>query len=52
MHSDQAEWVGAWWIGYVVVSLLGLLNGVFLLGFPEELPGRETLKTVYMYVGM
>lgn len=37
-------WVGAWWIGFLVMSGFNILIGLIFLGFPAQLPGSEELK--------
>lgn len=37
-------WVGAWWIGFLVMSVFNICIGLVFLGFPAHLPGSEDLK--------
>lgn len=37
-------WVGAWWIGFLVMSVFNICIGLIFLGFPAQLPGSEYLK--------
>ncbi|XP_067667640.1 solute carrier organic anion transporter family member 2A1-like [Haliotis asinina] len=37
------EWIGAWWIGFLMFGCLGVIVGIPLLFFPKEiLPAEET----------
>ena len=40
---SSPEWVGAWWIGFVISAVISLLVGIPLLTFPSILPGELKL---------
>lgn len=37
-------WVGAWWLGFIVCTVLAVLWSGWLIGFPKELPKTQELK--------
>lgn len=37
-------WVGAWWIGFLAMSVLNIFIGLAFLGFPARLPGAQDLE--------
>lgn len=37
-------WVGAWWIGFLFISVFNIVIGFIFLGFPAQLPNAENLK--------
>lgn len=37
-------WVGGWWIGFVLMSLVCFLLAIPILAFPKTLPGSEKLE--------
>lgn len=39
IESDSPLWVGAWWLGFLITSGLGLCVVLPLSGFPKRLPG-------------
>jgi hypothetical protein len=32
-------WIGSWWMGFILASILSMLVALPLLAFPKELPG-------------
>lgn len=34
-----SQWVGAWWIGFLIAGGLALLAAIPMFGFPKRLPG-------------
>ena len=38
LTSQHTAWVGAWWIGFLIITFLGLLVAYPLLMFPKRLP--------------
>ena len=43
---DSPQWVGAWWIGFIISGVLALLVSVPILAFPKQLPGKCTQRSV------
>ena len=37
---DSPQWVGAWWIGFLMAGVLALCVSVPVLAFPKQLPGN------------
>lgn len=44
MTPEDTNWVGAWWLGYLIGAGLLLLPVIPLLGFPKEFPDAEILR--------
>ena len=39
--TRSANWVGAWWVGFVVSSAVMFLIAIPILGYPRTLPSRR-----------
>ena len=37
----SAQWVGAWWMGYLAPGLLLALSGIPLILFPTQMPAAK-----------
>ena len=44
LDPTHPNWVGAWWIGLVIMAVLGLMLGVFFLMFPKWLPDSHLVR--------
>lgn len=44
LTSKSEEWVGAWWLGFLVSIVLAMLWSAILMGFPMEFPRTQKLK--------
>ena len=44
MTPEDRNWVGAWWIGYLVGAVIMLLPAAPMLGFPKLFPNAEKVK--------
>jgi sodium-independent organic anion transporter len=40
--EDDPRWIGAWWIGFIIIALLTLFFGPWLTLFPGELPTAQS----------
>lgn len=38
--ESSVEWVGAWWLGFLIGGFVSLIVGMLLLGFPKYLPSK------------
>ncbi|KAI8494912.1 sodium-independent organic anion transmembrane transporter [Branchiostoma belcheri] len=38
LSPDSPQWVGAWWVGFLLSGAMAALSAVFLFGFPRKLP--------------
>lgn len=45
LSPNDGNWVGAWWIGYLVGAALLLLPVVPMLGFPKLFPNAKKIKS-------
>ncbi|XP_064456246.1 solute carrier organic anion transporter family member 4A1-like isoform X2 [Ornithodoros turicata] len=41
--SSSGSWVGAWWPGFLVSAVLGMVLALIMVMFPKHLPGRDEL---------
>ncbi|XP_068755616.1 solute carrier organic anion transporter family member 4A1-like [Montipora capricornis] len=44
LTSRDPQWIGAWWLGYIVTGAIMFLIAILLLGFPRELPGSAEMR--------
>ncbi|XP_066269957.1 solute carrier organic anion transporter family member 4C1-like isoform X2 [Branchiostoma lanceolatum] len=44
LTEADPRWVGAWWIGFLMCTLLAWSITIPLLGYPKELPGAAEIK--------
>uniref|UniRef100_A0A7M5XGD7 Solute carrier organic anion transporter family member n=1 Tax=Clytia hemisphaerica TaxID=252671 RepID=A0A7M5XGD7_9CNID len=44
LTPEDRNWVGAWWIGYLVGAVIMLLPAAPMLGFPKLFPNAEKVK--------
>lgn len=44
VEPEDAEWVGAWWVGYVACSALLLVSGALFYLFPHYLPNTAHVR--------
>ncbi|KAK3742780.1 hypothetical protein QZH41_013896, partial [Actinostola sp. cb2023] len=44
LTPKSEEWVGAWWLGFLVSMGMALLWSVWLIGFPKEFPKTQELR--------
>ncbi|KXJ27791.1 solute carrier organic anion transporter family member 4C1 [Exaiptasia diaphana] len=44
LTPQNEEWIGAWWLGFLVSMVMAMLWSVFLIGFPKEFPGTKKLR--------
>ncbi|XP_071788228.1 solute carrier organic anion transporter family member 4A1-like isoform X2 [Asterias amurensis] len=44
IDSSNREWVGAWWLGFLLCSILALIIAVPMSCFPVELPETKKLR--------
>ena len=45
MDEQDPQWIGAWWLGFVGVGVPTLVLGIAGGGFPEALPGTESIRS-------
>ncbi|XP_068595270.1 solute carrier organic anion transporter family member 3A1 [Brachionichthys hirsutus] len=39
---DDPRWIGAWWAGFLLCGALLFCSALFMFGFPQSLPTKET----------
>lgn len=44
LTPDNSDFIGAWWLGYIVGGLLSILVSLPLIAFPQELPGTTEIR--------
>ena len=48
LTPDNASWVGAWWIPFIITGFLSLLIAIPFLMFPRKLPNSDEIKAERM----
>ncbi|XP_063236896.1 solute carrier organic anion transporter family member 74D-like [Bacillus rossius redtenbacheri] len=46
IQRKDPRWLGAWWLGWLVLGTVKIVFGVLLAFFPKELPPKENKKAV------
>lgn len=41
MTPEDMRWIGAWWLPYLLLGLMVIVNAPNILGFPQRLPGSR-----------
>jgi hypothetical protein len=44
LTPESGQWVGAWWMGFLVPGLLLTLTGIPIILFPTQMPAAKVLK--------
>jgi hypothetical protein len=44
IDSKDPRWVGAWWLGWLILGIAMLVIAVFIGMFPKALPRRRKVK--------
>lgn len=44
LKPEDSNFIGAWWLGYIVGGSLSILVSLPLLAFPKELPGTPEIR--------
>nr|XP_039256764.1 solute carrier organic anion transporter family member 4A1-like [Styela clava] len=44
VNDGDAEWIGNWWLGFVMAGMLILLLSVPIMMFPKQLPNSEKFR--------
>lgn len=47
MYSYDNNWVGAWWLGFLMAGSLSLMVAIPIAGFPKELPGKHSYVILF-----
>ena len=45
LTSSDPSWVGAWWLGYIISTVIATILALFMFLFPRELPGMYVMLT-------
>lgn len=51
LKPNDAEWVGAWWLGFVTISILFMMTGVVILLYPKRLKSGDQKRKEAIKVG-
>lgn len=43
LESDDKEWVGAWWLPFIVIAILSFFNSAYLYNLPDKVSGKITI---------
>ncbi|KAH8290809.1 hypothetical protein KR054_006054 [Drosophila jambulina] len=41
ISREDPRWMGAWWLGWIVLAAMTLISAIFLFMFPRELPSSR-----------
>ncbi|XP_046848352.1 LOW QUALITY PROTEIN: solute carrier organic anion transporter family member 4A1-like [Xenia sp. Carnegie-2017] len=44
LKPRDPQWIGAWWLGFVIFGILTIIFSILLLAFPRELPGSREVR--------
>lgn len=44
MKSNDPRWIGAWWLGYIIVGCITLVTAPLIFAFPYHLPTYQKSK--------
>ncbi|XP_065573704.1 solute carrier organic anion transporter family member 74D-like isoform X2 [Artemia franciscana] len=44
--AKDPRWIGAWWLGMLLVGVLMLITSLAMFAFPKRLPGNEQRKSL------
>ena len=51
LTARDPRWIGAWWLGYLILGSLILLSSFIVLGFPRVLPGAKETRQKHIEEG-
>ncbi|XP_065648193.1 solute carrier organic anion transporter family member 4C1 isoform X3 [Hydra vulgaris] len=51
LKVNDSEWVGAWWLGFLVMFGFLMISGFLLLFFPKKLPGGDKKREEAIKLG-
>ena len=52
IDSNDNEWLGAWWVGYLIGTVGFLLVAIPMFGFPKYLPSKSVKHALlYSFLG-
>ncbi|XP_055379740.1 solute carrier organic anion transporter family member 74D-like isoform X2 [Condylostylus longicornis] len=46
IKNNDPRWLGAWWLGWIILGILLIFSGLFLSMFPKQLPRAAARKAV------
>jgi hypothetical protein len=51
MDPKDPRWLGAWWLGYLIIGLSTMFNALIVSGFPQSLPGSQSIRDEHILKG-
>ncbi|EDW01467.1 GH20434 [Drosophila grimshawi] len=42
--NNDTRWLGAWWLGWIILTVIMLVSAVFIYMFPKELPSARARR--------
>lgn len=48
ISGEGKNWIGAWWLGYIIIGILVILSSIPLFWFPQSLPSEPVGGNVSM----
>jgi len=48
LTPNDPRWVGAWWLGFLISSIVSTLLALVMFLFPKELPGGDNLFSFFI----
>ncbi|EDV28799.1 uncharacterized protein TRIADDRAFT_1068, partial [Trichoplax adhaerens] len=44
LQPNDPRWIGAWWLGYLIVGLIAFVSSLFIFAYPYHLPTYQKSK--------
>jgi hypothetical protein len=51
LTARDPRWIGAWWLGFVILGIFIFIFSIMILGFPREFPGSREMREEHIKKG-
>ena len=48
--SSNENWIGAWWLPFVIYGLIGIFVSIPVFGFPSQFPTTHSIQGGYSVI--